>query len=1094
VQVGDDGGDRAQEPPAIGRVPAHSGTLTTIARDVYSPLGPSDASVRRSGQLPAGTTVGRYVVLEAIAEGGMGIVYRALDPELDRAIALKLLRVRPDEPAERERQKTRLVREAKAMARLSHPNVIAVHDVGSFEDDIFVAMELAEGCTLSRFLREQRPSPREVFALFGGAGRGLAAAHAAGLVHRDFKPDNVAVGSDGRARVLDFGLARAVHTSPAPEAAVDKAEAWSSPRLLEAALTRDGVVIGTPIYMAPEQFRGDVVDARADQFSFCVALYEALYGEPPFYERATRQFMWRPVVLPASPRLPEKARRALTRGLALDAAERHPSMDALLADLAPAADLRRAGRAARFAVTAVALAVAATTALATAWLLDSDRDAPTSSEQAAGALALPPDRPTLAFLPFADSSAREEGRWMRALLDAAFEDELGADASVGVVALDEVSSILRADVPPQRAPAAIARLGSAFAAEYAIDAGFVVVGEGPAASARIQLRIVDARGRVAGQITEMLELAHLGEGVRSVSDRLHWTIGIAPEPGQPRSSALPTGAEALRLYGEALDILARDPAAARVLLERASTLEPDCVGLHAAMARAWARQGRIDRARASAEAAMDRARSWPPRRRATQAFRTWYALGEWTRAAAAYEELIPLGPADLGLSIAYGEVLMQADRHADARTWMTALRHRDRRARRVPRLLLQDAQSSMFAFDCDAAMLTARSAAEAARATGVRGMRRVEANALAIEGQCARVLGHPERAREAGVQALQLGEELGVASVQLNALAVIGAVEADYDPKAARGTLARRLALARREHSREQVADTLCILSQLEGWDDPRAAQRRLREALVIYRGMGSADSQAYVSGLLAELSVRRGDLAAARRHAEAAVSLRTTDREMQTLANNLATLGTVLLLQGTIAPGKRRLSDAIALVLQFQGDPATARYALAEAMIAAGESSAALELARSIVPADQPADGLVLSLEAVALSELGRGQEALATVARAEKAFGNSDAPRLALRARVHLAGVKVRRARGAVAARARRDLMRLASEAKARGDRLTALDARALAASGRRRQLSAVAAGASSLGYGLLAQRIRRQLGREKPRRAITGSSPRR
>ncbi len=1051
--------------------------------------------MRRSGQLPPGTTVGRYMVLEAIAEGGMGIVYRALDPELDRAIALKLVLVRPDEPEERERQKTRLVREAQAMARLSHPNVISVHDVGTFEDDIFVAMELAEGCTLSRYLREKRPPAGDVIALFAGAGRGLAAAHAAGLVHRDFKPDNVVVGQDGRARVLDFGLARAVHTSPGPEAGAEKAvEAWSSPRLLEAALTRDGVVIGTPIYMAPEQFCGEVVDARADQFSFCVALYEALFGAPPFYERATHRFTWRAVVLPASPTLPERMRLALTRGLALDPAQRHPSMDALLADLEPAADAPRPGRTARFALMALALAIAATTALATARLFDRDRHAAMPSSQPAGALALPPDRPMLAFLPFADSSAREDGRWMRALLDAAFEDELGAEASVGLVALDDVASLLRADVPPQRSPAAISRLASAFAAEFAIDPGFVVVGEGSSASARIQLRIVDARGRVAGQITEMVELAHLHEDVRAIADRLHWTIGVKPESstGQ-QSSGLPAGAEALRLHGEALDILARDPSAARVLLERAASLEADCAGIHAALARAWAREGRVDRARASAEAAVKSARSWPPRRRATLAFRTWYALGEWTRAAAAYEELIPLGAADLGLAIAYGQVLMQADRHADARSWMTALRHSDRRAGRVPRLLLQDAQSSMFAFDCDAAMLTARSAAEAARATGVRGMRRVEADALAIEGQCARVLGQPERAREAGVQALRLGEELGAASVQLNALAVIGAVEADYDPTAARGTLTRRLALARAQHSREQVADTLCILSQLEGWQDPAAAQRRLREALVIYRGMGSADSQAYVSGLLAELSVRRGNLAAARHHAEAAVSLRTKDREMQTLANNLTTLGTVLLLQGQTARGKRRLGDAIALVQQFQGDAATAKYALAEGMIAAGESSAALQLARSIVAPDQPADGLVLALEAAALSELGRGPEALATVARAEQAFGESDAPRLAHRARVHLAGVKVRHASAKVATRARRELVRLASEADARGDRLTALDARALAAPGRRQQLS-VAAGAASLGYRLLAQRIRRELGKKKPRRAIAGSSARR
>jgi serine/threonine-protein kinase PknK len=323
---------------------------------------------------------------------------------------------------------------------------------------------------------------------------------------------------------------------------------------------------------------------------------------------------------------------------------------------------------------------------------------------------------------------------------------------------------------------------------------------------------------------------------------------------------------------------------------------------------------------------------------------------------------------------------------------------------------------------------------------------------------------------------------------------VIGAVEADHDPAAARGTLARRLALARKEHSREQVADTLCLLAQLEGWADPAAAQRRLREALVIYRDMGSADSQAYVSGLLAELSVQRGDLAAARRHAEAAVSLRTTDREMQTLASNLTTLGTVLLLQGKIAAGKRRLGDSIALVQQFQGDAATAKHALAEGLIAAGESSAALELVRSIGSPDQPADGVVLALEAVALSELRRGPEALATAARAEQAFGDSDVPRLAHRARVHLAGVKLRHASAAVATRARRELLTLASEAKARGDRLTALDARALAATGRRQRLSAVAAAAASVGYRLLAERIRRELGRARPRRAIAGPSTRR
>jgi len=168
------------------------------------------ASPRRP-ELRRGACIGSYVMIDAIGEGGMGIVYKAYDPELERPVAIKLVHAHAsgDDPSAVSVQRDRLLREAKALARLAHPNVLAVFDVGMFGDDVFLATEFVEGRTLGAWLRESKRSQAEILRAFVAAGEGLAAAHRAGLVHRDFKPANVIVGKDGRVRVLDFGLARA---------------------------------------------------------------------------------------------------------------------------------------------------------------------------------------------------------------------------------------------------------------------------------------------------------------------------------------------------------------------------------------------------------------------------------------------------------------------------------------------------------------------------------------------------------------------------------------------------------------------------------------------------------------------------------------------------------------------------------------------------------------------------------------------------------------------------------------------------------------------------------------------------------------------
>ncbi|MGO8994951.1 MAG: protein kinase domain-containing protein [Polyangiaceae bacterium] len=304
-------------------------------------------------ELARGATIGRYTIIRRLGSGGMGIVYLAFDPELDRRVAVKLLQTKgqgggSEGPA-------RLVREAQVMAKLSHPNVITVFDVGTFGDDVFVAMEYVRGVTLREWWTSERRSAAAVIAICVQAGRGLAAAHAQGILHRDFKPENILVDEQGRARVLDFGLARSGADEPSPtdrqfeldDTLVGRRSSVSLPE------TQFGEVLGTPAYMAPEQMRSLPVDARSDQFAFCIVAFEALHGKRPFVGETMGEVLKEieqgRVVVPqaeggASRHTPRAVLAALTKGLAFDPNARWRSMDELLGALERgAAGSRRMG-------------------------------------------------------------------------------------------------------------------------------------------------------------------------------------------------------------------------------------------------------------------------------------------------------------------------------------------------------------------------------------------------------------------------------------------------------------------------------------------------------------------------------------------------------------------------------------------------------------------------------------------------------------------------------------------------------------------------------------------------------------------------------
>ncbi|WP_170135547.1 serine/threonine-protein kinase [Nannocystis exedens] len=277
--------------------------------------------------------IGRFTVVRKIGQGGMGTVYACYDEQLDRKVAVKVLHT--DARHDRATAAPRLLREAQAMARMSHPNIVTVLEVGASEGSVYVAMEFIKGESLERWLERPR-TWRETVATYVQAGLGLAAAHRAGIVHRDFKPQNVMIGDDGAIKVLDFGLARATD-----EAAAEPSPA-EPPRIgavdLLQPLTRTGVRLGTPAYMSPEQYRGETATTASDQFSFCVALYRGLYGAFPFPMTSLADLqaaVLRGTVAPppAAAAVPQRLLRVLLRGLKDDPTQRFGSMEELVAAL-----------------------------------------------------------------------------------------------------------------------------------------------------------------------------------------------------------------------------------------------------------------------------------------------------------------------------------------------------------------------------------------------------------------------------------------------------------------------------------------------------------------------------------------------------------------------------------------------------------------------------------------------------------------------------------------------------------------------------------------------------------------------------------------
>jgi Tol biopolymer transport system component/predicted Ser/Thr protein kinase len=404
---------------------------------VTGPAAPDRAArhPQHAPELAPGTRLGKYLIVQQLGAGGMSTVWDARDIELDRRVALKLLTAGD--------HRARMLREARAMARLRHPNVLTVFDAETLAGRDVIVMELIDGASLATWLGRPHSHDEIVSALLA-AGRGLAAAHAAGIIHRDFKPHNVLLDVSGRIVVTDFGLARAAGealepTSRAAPIACDPGECRDrssppplgsapTPGALDVTLTATGAVLGTPAYMAPEQMSGAIADARTDQFSFCVALWEALSGERPFPGETMSEIAGALALgVPRAPeRVPRRLRHLLARGLARDPAARWPSLGALLAAIERA--WRRPRRIAIGIATGLALlavvAMVATRGGRHEWR-PQIVDLPAFEENSNGA-AFSPDGTRIAY-----DSDRDRTGWCRLYVGAVYGGEPRAVTPLG---------------------------------------------------------------------------------------------------------------------------------------------------------------------------------------------------------------------------------------------------------------------------------------------------------------------------------------------------------------------------------------------------------------------------------------------------------------------------------------------------------------------------------------------------------------------------------------------------------------------------------------------------------------------------------------
>ena len=1002
--------DGTLTPPDRDVVDLHLRDCGACLRLVAVTADPSGARVRPLRA--AEQRIGRFDVLEPIGAGGIGIVYSAWDPELSRSVALKLMRPEVEALGE---GRDRVLREAQAMARLKHPNVVGIYEVGTWQGRVFIAMEMVGGRTLREWLVEQERSWREVVQVFIGAARGLAAAHAAGLVHRDFKPENVLVGDDGRVLVTDFGLARLAEQLQ-PSVIVTAGALLISP-----ADTPLGTLVGTPAYMAPEQMAGAPADARSDLFAFCTALYEAAAGTRPYPGAdfaALRERASSGVLEPARRPLPRWLRRLLRRGLRPDPAQRPQSIEALIAALERGLAPRRG----RWVAAAAAL-LAFVAALAVGL----------------GLRRAPGPRRTVALVELRDPGHSDANvGFLAPALGLVLATELGSSPELSLLPPSAVTPALKATGgadAPLSADAAD-RLLKALAADAVVSGAFEIEDH----RLRVHLDVFAAGGKLLGRVEEtgasdlLVPLAaRLGPPLRRALS------ASAPADLAKLEGSFPESERAAQLYVRALTGRG-DSFVARVqLLRDAEQLSPGNPRILAVLTEWLAALGAEQEAREMAGRARLRQDELPPNERGRFEIVRLRAVRQFDEAVVAARHYWADDPA----SVERGFMLVKeqgfAGKYVDALVTLEQLRKLPGAARSQWRIDLEEAMISVDVGDLR------RARAAAARVAARRDElpdKRALATARRVEGEALQALGEdlPLARRlleEAEALFLDSGDLSGAAFAQR---ALSSLLSASGDHAGARARIEAALATWHKLGNRPQEADALITLATiLRNLRDLPEAVRRAAQGKVIFEELGFKREVVSAVVVLGNLYDDAGDMGGATEALEQAVAAARVDRSA-VLRDALLGLARLRREQDDL-PAARKLLDEARGVTERGGSAAESTLQLAGAELSFAEgrfasaAAAAAEAARlALLAGELAAAGGAEALRARALLALDEPDHAKSAIAHARELMARAHGG--LARAPVEVAGALLLALEGpAQLAAARASLRKVADEATRAG-----------------------------------------------------------
>ena len=921
----------------------------------------SPSDLADDAPLKPGDKVGRFELSRLLGLGGMGAVWAAHDPELGRDVAVKLLRVGFGSDGDRAQSRRRLLREAKAMAHLAHPNVVPVFEVGEMGDRLFLVLELVPGETLGKWLSTPREL-EEILGVFLAAGRGLSAAHQAGIVHRDFKPDNVLVGRDGRARVTDFGLARRSNTDSGPLRSVGLAELNAAP----SSLTPLGSLLGTPAYMSPEQMGGGRADARSDLFSFCTALYEAVAGTRPYpgatlqaqLERANHEKLE-----PPKRKLPAWLRRELAKGLRADPARRHATMEQLLHALERGGPRRRL----RWMAAAMAMALAM---VAAGWSLRARR---------------PAGRQSAAVVDLRDEAPQPGSAFISGALGELLATELAAGGQVRLVPQRTVAPAL---VDLGAAPGAALDAALVEKLRQRLDAQLVLGGSYrlDGRSLHVQLALWGKGDRPLFAAAESGPQEGLVQIARQLGARVRKSLGGPGDLATDRAQgSFPADAEAARLYVQGVSRLhVYEPGAAIESLRQAEELAPDNPRIESALAEALLLTNADVPAREAAGRAFAHKDELPPEDAARLEILRERALRNRDRAIALARAFWAQAPddAERGQEVALLQLSLAKD-FTGALATLAELRKRGDAG--GPRTFVIEAQIAIASGDLQRAVAAAQRGYDQARLIGAR---REMAIACFWQGNALRRLGADlklalEKQRESE-ELYRQAHDLGGAAQAGNQHAMMLADAGDLP--AARAKFEESLAMFRQLGDRLDEGKTLHNLSiVLRRMRDLPGAIERSKEAESLFFEVGDRQSAANALATLGHLRWDLGDLPGSIAALDESARIRRELKDPM-MVTSLHGLAMAHLSMGDLPAARRYMQEALGVSgVQEKQHASELREGQAQIDLAAGKlADAEAESRQCAQLATQVDEGaLCQAVLAAALLKQGKVAQARAEVDR---------------------------------------------------------------------------------------------------------------